>query len=177
MPTPSIFVAPILYPTLGQRFDADGTTDAETIAETVRRIATDAGATDWEELGIMDAEEFGALDASDVCALSLGAALELGEAIAEHEYSDAFGAFLSFDASLRSDVRRALDAFRDAYVGDFFDLADYAEEFAESCGLSVPDWLSSYVDWAAFGRDAELSGDIATVNAPGGRIYVFRNEW
>lgn len=177
MPTPSIFVAPILYPTLGQRFDADGTTDAETIAETVRRIATDAGATDWEELGIMDAEQFGALDASDVCALSLGAALELGEAIADHDDAEAFAGFLSLDASFRSDVRRALDRFRNAYVGEYDDLAHYAEAFAESCGLDVPAWLLSYVDWAAFGRDAELSGDIATVNASGGRLYVFRNDW
>lgn len=177
MPTPSIFVAPILYPTLGQWFDADGTTDAETIAETVRRIATDAGATDWEELGIMDAEEFGALDASHVCALSLGAALELGEAIADHDDAEAFAAFLSLDASLRSDVRRALDKFHECYVGEYDDLAHYAEEFAESCGMDVPAWISSYVNWAALGREAELSGDIATVDSPGGRLYVFRNEW
>ena len=51
---------------------------------------------------------------------------------------------------------------QDAYLGQFDSVKDYAEQYAEDCGLldGLPEKLRPYFDFAAFARDLELSGDV-----------------
>jgi antirestriction protein len=75
------------------------------------------------------------------------------------------------------DAKEAVETAHEAYAGEFRDLETWAEEFLEDTGAlkEVPDSLRNYIDFAAWARDAERSGDIFTVNSSGGQ-YVFWNH-
>ena len=66
------------------------------------------------------------------------------------------------------------DGFRDAYAGQWFEVADYIEEWYRDTGADIPSWLEYYVDWKALARDWELNGDIWTETTSSG-IHIFRN--
>lgn len=65
------------------------------------------------------------------------------------------------------------DGFRDAYCGQWFDVADYVEDLCSDTE-DIPSWLEYYVDWKSMARDWELNGDIWTETTASG-IHVFRN--
>ena len=66
-----------------------------------------------------------------------------------------------------------LDAahIQDAYLGQFDSVKDYAEQYADGCGLldGLPENLRPYFDFAAFARDLELSGDV--YEGKGGHLF------
>lgn len=65
------------------------------------------------------------------------------------------------------------DGFRDAYAGEWGNLATYVEEVTRDLH-QIPDWLEYYVDWELMARDWDLNGDVWTENTTSG-FYVFRN--
>lgn len=67
--------------------------------------------------------------------------------------------------------------FEEQYLGEFDSLEDYAANFLERTGglEGAPDLLKTYFDFAAYGRDMELGGDIWT-HEKNGRLFVFRND-
>jgi antirestriction protein len=66
------------------------------------------------------------------------------------------------------------DQFDEAYRGEWHSEEEYAEEFADSCGLIDSDarWPVNYIDWERAARDLFMDGH-TSVEAPGGLIYVF----
>jgi antirestriction protein len=73
-----------------------------------------------------------------------------------------------------ADESLARELIEDSYQGCFEDMETWAEGFLEDTGEldRVPEHLRPYLDVAAYGRDAELSGDIFTVEASDG-LHVF----
>ena len=97
------------------------------------------------------------------------------EAIAAENCLDAvaLAAFLEYE-NLEPD--EIAEAFSDVYAGTFDNLAAWAEELADETGMleSVPENLRYYFDFSAWGRDAELNGDIWTAETPAGTAVFWR---
>lgn len=76
-------------------------------------------------------------------------------------------------ASNYTDADALLDSFNEAYQGQHDSLADYAEQLLADSGIlrDVPDTLRAYIDYEAYGKDMELSGDVTCVSG-----YVFRTD-
>lgn len=61
------------------------------------------------------------------------------------------------------------------YHGQFACLADYMEELtAES--VTIPGALRYYIDWDAMARDAEMGGELFTIETACGEVHVFSNK-
>ena len=120
-----------------------------------------------EEFAIHDYEGFGSLRLSEYESLERVAAIAAG--IAEH--GDAFAAWLSYEPDRDVDVQ----AFEDAYRGEWDSLRGYAEDFAESAGLYdlAEKTSSAYVrvDIEALERDLEI--DLYVVQTPRRTVHVF----
>jgi antirestriction protein len=73
-------------------------------------------------------------------------------------------------------VERAVDAFQDAWAGEWKDEEDFAAALLEQTGDldTIPEHLRFYFDYAAFARDLFIN-DYSSVDAPGG-VYVFRRN-
>jgi antirestriction protein len=101
-------------------------------------------------------------------AASLGAAIAAGI----YEYGPAFSAWLSYDASRDPSD---LEAFEDAYRGEWDSLRAYAEDWAESAGLydDAQRAGSPYVgvDIDMLTRDLEI--ELFTVESAHHTTYVF----
>lgn len=70
-----------------------------------------------------------------------------------------------------------LSEFDDAYCGEWGSQEEYAEQLADDLGLIQADagWPNSYIDWERAARDLFMDG-YHSVEAPGGLIYVFRDN-
>lgn len=51
-------------------------------------------------------------------------------------------------------------------------LADYVQELTEEC-MTIPERLRSYIDWQAMAHDAELGGDLFTIETGYEEVHVF----
>jgi len=121
-----------------------------------------------EEWAIHDYEGFGELRLSEWESFERVAAIAAG--IAEH--GDAFTAWLAYDDSRDpSDVQ----AFDDAYRGEWDSLRAYAEDWANSIGLNqlAEATGSSYitVDVDALTRDLDI--EMYTSRSRNGTVHVF----
>lgn len=63
--------------------------------------------------------------------------------------------------------------FRDGYHGHWKNLEEYAEEFIADTQGKPDGNLAYYIDYEEMGQDWENSGDIFTLDADNGGIYVF----
>jgi len=75
------------------------------------------------------------------------------------------------------DLDEAVQACEDSYQGVFSTLEDYAIDYMEQSGIlsEVPETLRNYFDFARFGKDCEVSGDIWTARGEDG-LHVFSNN-
>jgi len=166
-PQPRIYVASLSDYNSGRLFGAwfDAAQDAETllagISEMLARSESFA-----EEWAIHDYEGFGRLRLSEYESIENVARVARG--IAEH--GEAFSAWASYLGSYEEDQ---LSRFDDCYMGFWPSLTEYAEDLVDNLGLAteldrvVPELLQPYVsiDFASFGRDMEIGGDIVTVES------------
>lgn len=68
------------------------------------------------------------------------------------------------------------DDVEEAYIGVYENEADFAYTVAEETG-SLPDGpYSNYIDWAAVGRDARLSGEVWFHEAGWNELHAFRSR-
>ena len=75
-----------------------------------------------------------------------------------------------------------LDQFDEHYMGHHATLAAWAEEMCDDLGFTLeagghlPATLQPYVhiDYQALGRDMEIEGDVTSVEAEGGGVWMFR---
>jgi antirestriction protein len=154
----------------------DADVDEETLHEGVLAMLASSTEPHAEEYAIHDYENFGPLRLGEFDALDN--VCRIAQGIAEHGM--AFAHWASLVGSSNADM---LERFEDAYLGHWEDLEAYADSLIDDLGLheavgrTVPEFLAAYVhvDTAGFGRDLELSGDIATSAGDGG-IYIFEGR-
>lgn len=121
-----------------------------------------------EEYAIHDFEGFEGITISEYAGIDTVA--RIGAFISEH---GALGAGLL--EQFIGDMDQAETALQDCYHGQFGSLADYMEELTTE-SITIPEALRYYVDWQAMARDAEMSGDLFTVETAHDEVHVFSSR-
>ncbi len=121
-----------------------------------------AGAEEW---AIHDYEGFGQLRLTEHTGLDRVS--ELATFIAR--YGELGAALLHYYTGSLDEAREAL---ADRYLGAHTSLADYMQEVTEE-STAIPHPLRHYIDYAAMARDAELNGDLFTLNTMFDVVHVF----
>ena len=121
-----------------------------------------------EEYVIHDYEGFEGVTISEYAGIDNVA--RLGAFVAEH---GALGAGLLEQFS--DDIDQAESTLEDCYHGQFTSLADYMEELTTE-SVTIPEALRYYVDWVAMARDAEMGGDLFTIETAHGEVHVFSSR-
>jgi antirestriction protein len=153
------------------RDPADVHTDIQTMLAASPRAARSGEIA--EEWGIFDFEGFGPASVHQHDSIELVCRLARG--IGEHGL--AFAAW----ASATEGDDDALDRFEDAYLGHHDSLESYVQQLVDDLGYeqlldeALPETLRPYVqfDVAALARDMHLGGDVHTVQADDGGVWVF----
>ena len=118
-----------------------------------------------EEWAIHDYEGFEGASLSEYASFEHVA--ELAEFIAEHETLG--GELVAYYGGELEDAKKRMEL----YYGEFSSLEDYAREFVEDCGPTIPDSLANYIDYEAMGKDMEMNGDVITVQTAHDEIHIF----
>jgi antirestriction protein len=121
-----------------------------------------------EEWAIHDYEGFGDLKLHEY--ESIADVARLARLLEEH--GEMFSAVVAHYGNL-SDLDRAEEAMTEHYQGRFDDLSDWAYQFAMDTDALGP--YADYIDWERVGHDAELGGDIFTIEHDG-QVHVFWNH-
>lgn len=154
----------------GAWIDLDGKDAADIQAEIDAMLAASPvpgaeewAAHDWEGL------DFGEYPSLEEVADYVETMVELDD----HEQA----AFLAFTDNMGPHDGASLEHFREAFIGEYNSVEDYAQQYIDDVGLlsDVPDHIARYFDIAAFARDLVLGGGIWTADAPGGGVFVFHN--
>jgi antirestriction protein len=170
MTTPRIYVACLAAYNNGRLhgewIDADQSADE--LHEAVARmlaLSPEPGAEEW---AIHDYEGFGELRLSEWESFERVSAIAAG--IAKH--GDAFSAWLSYDESQDA---TEMQAFEDAYRGEWDSLRAYAEDYAEQTGMyeAAEKSGSSYVvvDIEMLERDLDI--ELYSVRSDQHTVYIF----
>jgi len=165
--TPSIYVACLAAYNSGYLHGAwiDVRQDEQAIGAEITAMLERSPIAGAEEYAIHDYEGFESLRISEyegIASVAQKASIiaehgALGAAVAEH-----FG----------GDLDEAEEALAERYHGQFASLADYVQELTEDT-ISIPESLRYYIDWEAMARDAELSGDVFTIETTHDEVHVF----
>lgn len=124
-----------------------------------------------EELWVFDHEGYGALIPGECSPAEAQAKAEELAVLPQGERA-AFAAYAGYVGAEYADV----EGFREAYAGEWESALDYAYAYVEDTGMlhGVDDTIARYFDYQGFARDLELGGDICTMPAGNGYVYVFR---
>ena len=121
-----------------------------------------AGAEEW---AIHDYEGFGGVRIEEYA--SFDHVSGLAAFVAEH---GALGVALLEYCS--GELDEAREAIEDRHLGSYASLADYVQEVTED-STAIPHALRYYIDWRAIARDAEINGDLFTVQTAWDAVHVF----
>jgi antirestriction protein len=143
----------------------DANQDEDAIRAEIGLMLKGSPVADAEEYAIYDYEGFEGILISEYAGISAAATLAafvvehgaLGAAVLDH-----FG----------GDLKEATDALTDRYHGVFESLANYIQEVTEET-TEIPQSLRYYIDWQAMARDADMNGDLFTVETSRDEIHVF----
>jgi antirestriction protein len=169
-----IYVASLSYYNAGRLYGKwiDAAQEPEELEKAIKVMLAHSPDVFAEEWAIHDYEGFGLVRLSEYESLELVSKLALG--IAEHGL--AFAAW----AALQSNNEETLDRFKEAYVGNWESPEAHATDLLEGLGFDdaeelFPEWIRPYVkiDVESFARDLELNGDVISVKAPDGSVWVF----
>jgi antirestriction protein len=150
----------------GAWIDADQ--DAGQIRDEINAMLAHSPVEDAEEYAIHDYEGFEGVSISEYAGIDSVA--RMAAFIAEH---GALGAGLLEQFS--GDMDQAESTLEDCYHGQFASLADYMEELTTE-SVTIPEALRYYVDWEGMARDAEMGGDLFTIETAHGEVHVFSNR-
>ena len=165
MVTPRIYVASLSDYNSGILHGKwiDASQDADAINEEIQSMLKESKQDNAEEYAIHDFEGFGAYSVSESEDIETIAAL--AKALDEHgELILALMSHMGF-----KDVDEAVGYHEDNYQGEHKSLADWAESFLEDTGTlnEIPENLRRYFDFESYARDAELGGDVFTIELDG----------
>ena len=174
---PRIYVASLADYNEGRLYGAwiDAAQDEDELGRAVQEMLARSPSPGAEEWAIHDYEGFGLLHLSEF--ESLAAVAKVAKGIAEHG-----PAFAAWAARVGADSE-LLDAFEDAYMGEWQDGKEFAEQMLDDMGeleelkSKLSDHLAPYVeiDYDSYFDDLVLGGQIGTMEKLDGGIYVFRN--
>jgi antirestriction protein len=174
---PRIYVASLADYNEGRLHGAwiDAAQDEDELGRCVKEMLARSPSPGAEEWAIHDYEGFGPLRLDEF--ESLADVAKIAKGIAQHG-----PAFAAWAAHVGTDPE-TLEAFEDAYMGEWKSAVAFAEEMLDDMGhieeimRGVPEHLAPYVqiDYEGFVRDLVRSGELATLETPDGGIYVFRN--
>ena len=150
----------------GAWIDADQGTDQ--IRDEIAAMLARSPVEDAEEYTIHDYEGFEGVSITEYAGIDRVA--RMAAFIAEH---GALGAGLLEQFS--GDMDQAKSTLEDCYHGQFASLADYMEELTTE-SVTIPEALRYYVDWQAMARDAEMGGDLFTIETAHGEVHVFSHR-
>jgi antirestriction protein len=150
----------------GAWIDADQ--DADAIRDEIAAMLARSPVEHAEEYAIHDYEGFEGVSISEYAGIDSVA--RMAAFISEH---GALGAGLLEQFS--GDMDQAESTLEDCYHGQFASLADYMEELTTE-SVTIPEALRYYVDWEGMARDAEMGGDLFTIETARGEVYVFSNR-
>jgi len=122
---------------------------------------------------IAGAEEYAIHDHEGFCGVEVGEYKPLAEVVELAGFLTEHGALGA--AVLRvcdDDLDEARAALTDRYHGVFTSLAECFEALTEET-TEIPANLRPYIDWEKMAADAELSGDVFTVETAHDEVYVF----
>jgi antirestriction protein len=142
----------------------DAHQEAWSIYDGIRAMLETSPIAEAEEWAIHDYEGFDGVRIAEYAGLASVA--EIAAFIAEHgrlaaELIEHFGG-----------IGEAREAIEGRYHGAFASLADYMQDITEEC-TAIPASLQYYIDWQAMARDAEMSGDLFTIQTAHDEIHVF----
>ncbi len=150
----------------GAWIDADQ--DADEIKDKIATMLARSPVEQAEEYAIHDYEGFEGVNISEYA--SIDSVARMAAFISEH---GALGAGLLEQFS--GDMDQAESTLEDCYHGQFASLADYMEELTTE-SVTIPEALRYYVDWEGMARDAEIGGDLFTIETAHGEVHVFSNR-
>jgi antirestriction protein len=130
--------------------------------QTMLRASPIAGA---EEHAIHDYDGFGGVRLSE--SEDIDTVTEIAAFVVEH---GALGAAVL--AHCDDDLEEAREAITDRYLGLYDSLADYMQELTEET-TAIPQALRYYIDYQAMARDAEMGGDLFTIETGYQQVHVF----
>lgn len=168
--TPRAYVACLASYNAGRLFGEwiDLSGDADEIRESIAGVLAKSPHQGAEEWAFHDFENLGGW--------SPGENPDLDELARVVELAEEHGPAVFGYAGNGNDV----EGFEDAYRGEWESLADYAEELFADCYSDslkdLPDLIRHNIDWKAIGEDLRIGGDVFTVDAPGGMVWVFDNH-
>lgn len=146
----------------------DANQDTDQIREEIAAMLARSPVEGAEEYAIHDYEGFEGVSISEYACIDTVA--RMAAFIAEH---GALGAGLLEQFSGNMD--QAESTLEDCYHGQFASLADYMEELTTE-SVTIPEALRYYVDWEGMARDAEMGGDLFTIETAHGEVHVFSNR-
>jgi antirestriction protein len=151
----------------GKWIEIDEDTTVESLQEEIAEMLAVKG---HEEYAIHDYSNFpGTGELGEYP--SLETVIEVAEAVHGHGYD-------LISAYLRYFTIDELPQLEERFLGIHDSVEDYAREYIDDgvdLGPSVG-LLASYFDYAAYGRDLEINGDIVALDLPnsGGQVAIFR---
>jgi len=171
--TPRIYVASLSDYNAGTLHGAWlDATGADAVNDGIAAMLRASPEGNAEEFAIHDYEGFGSYRVHEY--ESIETVCAVAEAIAEH--GTLFADYLAHvgEAKDADGVADALERFRESYQGSFDSLENWAEQFLDDTGAlkEVPESLRGYIDFEAWARDAELNGDVFTLETDG-TTHVF----
>lgn len=168
--SPRIYVACLAAYNSGYLHGAwiDADQDADQIRDKIVTMLARSPIAHAEEYAIHDFEGFEGITISEYAGIDTVA--RIGAFISEH---GALGAGLL--EQFIGDMDQAETALQDCDHGQFGSLADYMEELTTE-SITIPEALRYYVDWQAMARDAEMSGDLFTVETAHDEVHVFSSR-
>ena len=118
-----------------------------------------------EEYAVHDYEGFGGMEIGE--AAPMAKIVEIAVFLRERGQ---LGALLA--AHFGGDISQAQDALENSYRGVFESLADCFQALTEET-TTIPENLRLYIDYESMARDAELSGDVFTIETARDEVHVF----
>jgi antirestriction protein len=112
---------------------------------------------DHEGFGGLEIGEYARIDQVVAIAAFLRQRGRLGALVLEH---------------VRGDIDAAERALDDQYRGVFSSLAECFEDLTEETTI-IPEALRNYIDYEAMGRDAEMNGEVFTIETAHDQVHVF----
>jgi antirestriction protein len=150
----------------------DATLSGEEIQEEVNKMLKLSKDPCAEEWAIHDDEAFEGIKIDEW--LSFDVVSDIANVLIDGRYETSLIASLYIHLGI--DISEIIDFIDDNYQGEHSDVGSWAESFLEETGAleRVPKNLSIYIDFDKYGKDAEISGDVFTIDSNSyGKVHVF----
>ena len=168
--SPRIYVACLAAYNAGTLHGAwiDAARDVWEIWDAIRAMLASSPVLDAEEYAIHDYEGFGGVRIAEYADIERVA--EIAAFVVEH---GALGSALLDHFS--EDLTEAREAIINCYLGRYASLAEYVQGVTEEA-TTIPEPLRFYIDWDAMAHDAEISGDLFTLEIAYEEVHVFASR-